>query len=283
MKDDGAKQQALFSKPEPTSQPDKEASLGEQKKPVTELRPIIPTQEIVNARPVFEITASTSGGLELQHCALCNEQIFAGEDISYSGRIYHKECAPFAGHRDTKQNPPIEVKITAQASVLALLLEVIELHPELQGVHSKVADALCEHDNYYIRCNHCGSVVSKAKAIFGGALTRTAKTETKAIMAVPAGKFFSKVRTVEVFCSPACDATYAAHLRLAWKKEQDEKAASAKGPKKPDGLSQLMKLAKTSPKLAAALGAILESVKADFAEKQAQATKEARADQEVGG
>jgi len=254
-------QPTLF--PEPTAE-----GAAETEKPAVDYsKPTISTQEITSAKPALNLPAKEDvhGAIpreELKPCAHCGKQVFAGQAVMFSNTLYHEDCAPFAGTHDLKANPRITATINAQAADFALLLKVIEDRPDLKALHDKVAATLCEHDNYYLRCDQCGKVVSKGDALIGGILTKAAKKETGAITSVPAGKFFSKVRTVEVFCSKGCDGTYAAHLRLAFRKQQEEKASKATESKS-DGLKQLLKLSVNSKELKEKLAEILASVQVD--------------------
>jgi hypothetical protein len=164
-------------------------------------------------------------------------------------------------------NPRITLNISVRASELALLLELTAValpqQPDLKLLHDRLANILCEHGNLYVRCAHCGKILKyheHAKEI-GGIFTKKVKEETGAVLSIPTEKFYSAVKSVEIFCSSACDLVYSQKLKKAWEQEQEEKKkkkAAKTGIN--NTLAQLMKAAKTNPELADNLAALVQNV-----------------------
>jgi hypothetical protein len=224
----------------------------------------IPPEEIIAAR-----TAALS--LSERDCCLTCGVAFTEEDVAatvlYEGKRYHKECLPFLGTTDLKKNPSLNITLTLRASEMEKIAELLEPDSSLSHVHDKIANVLCEHNTWYVRCSFCGRVVEKHSAIVSGTHTPRIKEETGIVIGVASGRFFSKVRSTEAFCSSACDLNYSKHLFAVWQEgEKDKKAkasvakerrTAAKGEKLVDALAEAFKMAKRSPDVAKALKDIL--------------------------
>jgi hypothetical protein len=247
-------QKEMFSMPDPTSDTDPKV---EEK---TELK--ITAEEIKHARPTFSVSPVLNQGLSTTKCEACLEEIFNSEQVLYQGKVFHKDCAPFVGKTDLKNNPRIPIAFSLQASELALLLEIIEPHIKLRMLHDKLADILCEHGNSYVRCSFCGLVIERHRTLEWGKHTREVKEKTGAVVAITAGRFYSTVQNVECFCSEACDLNYSKKVKEAWDKAQVEKKEKA-GVKK-DSLSILMKMSRKDKVLQGKLMEILKNAGIDF-------------------
>jgi hypothetical protein len=226
-------------------------------------------------------------------CPQCSSAVKAEESVLYEGREFHRSCLEERlKTNDLKKNPKISFSLDLRASDIVRMLDVLELDESLKSVHDKLADVLCQHNNWYGRCTFCGKVVDKSHAIVGGEKTKGVKEETGIVVGIPSGKFFSVVRSTELFCSPVCDLNYSKKLKASWEAEKEAKKAarstyvdrdfdgnviehgyghgqgSAKGKEKKekgeDTLSRLFKMAKKSSDVAASLQEIFKSLGVDI-------------------
>jgi hypothetical protein len=144
--------------------------------------------------------------------------------VLWSGKAYHKECLPFIESDDLTVNPRLDITINVRASKLARLVEILEREEDLKDLYNHLGDTLCEHNTWYARCAECGKVVMKHQAIVGGLLTKQVKAQTKIEVSITTGRFFSRVRPAEVFCSEVCDQNYAKRIWKVWEQQEKEKA-----------------------------------------------------------
>lgn len=237
-----------------------------------EQKSLFPTEEDeTKAKPEFKPASVEEKRKVLDHmieegiCYKCGNALPAANTVLWEGMPYHKGCLPFIRKDDLESNPRLSLTLSLRASELALLAELVSEDTSLKVLYDKLADTLCEHGHSYVRCVECGLLVSRNGAIISTGYTRDFMVSSGAVISVSSGRFFSRIRGIEAFCSKACDLNYSKSAKTAWDKEQAEKAAkksSTSGEdKKPSGLKLLMQIAKTRPDVAAKLQEVMEMLK----------------------
>jgi hypothetical protein len=223
-----------------------------------------------NLRPLItsaEMRSALSTSSEAKECTRCEEEVHEGEHlVIYEGRPYHEECLPFMHSDDLIRNPRISVNLGLRLSTLTSLIKRLPPDGALGEVRDHLSDVLCAQNTWFSRCSWCGAIVMKHSAQIGGSHTKKIKEESGITIGVLSGKFFSKAKSMEIFCSEVCDLNYSKKLYTAWlkKKEEDQSLKAAKsterGVKTANPLRDLMKLSKTRGDVASKMQSILEQL-----------------------
>jgi len=233
-------------------------------------------EEMKAALPPTTPQVEPDGEVKAPLCGWCGEPILTHVPTLYGGKTYHDECLPFqrasrpviSTSLDLHTNPRLTFSLNLRASEIALLAEIVQPITEMHNVYDRLADVLCEHGNSYARCAWCGKLTLREHAVEGGTHTRKMKEATGVLAGVKSGRFFSRVRSVEVFCGEGCDLNYSKRMKVAWEEEKEKKRKKAEetrergrgGERKKDSLSKVFKMASKDKRIAAQLQEILDMI-----------------------